>query len=315
MRQLNSSTFGLPGRIDHDASVQEARVADAVGGHAVHGRNDHLAHDARVHFRRDHRRRRIGAHAAGVGALIAVAQALVILRRGKGKHIPAVDHRDEARFLARKKVLDDDARTRVAHRVFDQHRVDGRIGFGARLRDDHALARGETIGLDDDGCAALGHIVVSRARVGESAIAGGRQPVARHERLGEILGALEPRCRARRAENRESRGTKGVDDAGRERRLRSDDRERDLPALREIDKLGNLGQRDIGKRRFARRAAVARRDEHARDARALRNLPRERVLPAAAADHEDVHECFIRIAELEPDSKTSRAGPSASVAK
>ena len=113
--------------------------------------------------------------------------------------------------------------------------------------------------------------------------------MARHERLGEILGALELRCRARRAENRQSRGTKGVDDAGRERRLRSDDRERDLPALREIDKLGNLGQRDIGKRRFAHRAAVARRDEHARDARALRNLPRERVLPAAAADHEDVH--------------------------
>ena len=97
------------------------------------------------------------------------------------------------------------------------------------------------------------------------------------------------RRRLRRTEDLEPRGTKSVDDARGERRFRSDDRERDLVVARELDEIGNRGQRDIGERRIARRAAIARRDEHARDARALRDLPRQRVLAATAADDEDVH--------------------------
>ena len=48
--------------------------------------------------------------------------------------------------------------------------------------------------------------------------------------------------------------------------------------------LGNIGEPGL-----ARRAGVARRDEHLRDARRLRDLPGQRVLASAATDDEYVH--------------------------
>ena len=53
-----------------------------------------------VHLGRHHRRRRVGAHAAGVGAAVAVEDALVVLARGERQHVLAVHHHDEARLLA-----------------------------------------------------------------------------------------------------------------------------------------------------------------------------------------------------------------------
>ena len=127
------------------------------------------------------------------------------------------------------------------------------------------------------------------AGVGERPVLRGRDAVPRHERLREVLRALELRRGLDRAEDREPRGAERVDDARRERRLRTDDGERDLLLAREGDELGDGGQRDVRERRLARRAGVAGRDEHLRHARRLRELPRERVLAAAAADDEDVH--------------------------
>ena len=80
------------GGVDHQPGVEEAGERHAVGDHAAHGRLDHLAHHARVHFGRDHRRRRIRAHAAGVRAGVAVADALVVLRGRHRQRGRAVDH-------------------------------------------------------------------------------------------------------------------------------------------------------------------------------------------------------------------------------
>jgi hypothetical protein len=90
-------------RIEHDACVEKPAVRHAVVRHAVHGRRDDLAHDARVHARRDHGRGRVRAHAARVRALVTIAQPLVILARRERQHVHAVDHDDEARFLAARK--------------------------------------------------------------------------------------------------------------------------------------------------------------------------------------------------------------------
>ena len=70
-------------RLDHQAGVEEAGVGNAVLLHAVDGRHDDFAHRLGVDFRRHHRRRRVGAHAAGVRALVAVLQALVVLAGGQ----------------------------------------------------------------------------------------------------------------------------------------------------------------------------------------------------------------------------------------
>ena len=112
-------------------------------------RPDHLAHDPLVQRRRDDRRRRVGAHAAGVRALVAVAKALVVLRGRERQHVAAVGHDDEARFLALEELLDDDHAARLAEGAREHV-----LGRADRLRgargDDHALAGGEPVGLDDD---------------------------------------------------------------------------------------------------------------------------------------------------------------------
>src|SRR2546422_7769614 len=69
--------------------------------------------------------------------------------------------------------------------------------------------------LDDIGLGVRGAL--------EARVAGGRDAMARHERLGEILRRLELRRGSRRAENPESRGAKRVDHAGGERRFGADD--------------------------------------------------------------------------------------------
>ena len=52
-------------------------------------------HDAARSSPRHHRRRRIGAHAAGIRARVAVADALVVLRRGERDGGLAVAQREE----------------------------------------------------------------------------------------------------------------------------------------------------------------------------------------------------------------------------
>jgi hypothetical protein len=150
----------------------------------------------------------------------------VILRRGERQHVAAVDHDDEARFLAFQEVLDHHARTCCAHRVVDEHRVDRGVGFGLRLRDDDAPCGGEPVRLDHDGHAALRDVRVRLACIGERSIPGGRQPMPLHERLGEILGAFELRRGARRAEDGEVRFAKRIDDARGQRCLGTDGRSR-----------------------------------------------------------------------------------------
>jgi hypothetical protein len=108
-------------RVDHQAGVQEAGEGDAVLGHALDGRVDDLAHHARMHGRRDDRRRRVGAHAARVRALVVVLQALVVLAGGQRQDVLAVAHDDEAGFFAGQEFLDHDARAGVAEAVIGQH--------------------------------------------------------------------------------------------------------------------------------------------------------------------------------------------------
>lgn len=52
--------------------------------------------------------RSIGAHAAGVGACVALADALVVLGRGQGNDGVAVREGEEGEFWAVEELLDDD---------------------------------------------------------------------------------------------------------------------------------------------------------------------------------------------------------------
>src|SRR3546814_20309053 len=94
-----------------------------------------------------HRRRRIRAHAAVVGAGVAVADALVVLRGRHRQREAAVDHRDEAGFLAVEELFDHHARARFAEGVAGEHVGYRGLGLGQGPRHDHALAGGQAVGL------------------------------------------------------------------------------------------------------------------------------------------------------------------------
>ena len=96
---------------DHQTGVQKAGVLNAVGGHAAQRGLDDLLHGAAVDLGRDHRRGRIRAHATGVGALVAVEQAFVVLAGGQGQGALAVTQHDEAGLFAGQKLFDHDTRT------------------------------------------------------------------------------------------------------------------------------------------------------------------------------------------------------------
>ena len=152
-----------------------------------------------VHVRRHHRRRRIGAHAAGVRALVAVEDALVILRAGERQRMLAVGENEEAGFLAGEKFLDHDLRAGIAEPA-GEHHVDGGFRFRNGLCDHDAFAGGETIGLHHDRRALRADVGLGGRGVVEALVGRGRNIVRLADVLGEAFRSFEPRGRFRRPE-------------------------------------------------------------------------------------------------------------------
>ena len=111
--------------------------------------SDDLRHDAIAHRRVDDRRRRIGAHAAGIRPLVAIECPLVVLGRRHRQRRFAVAEREKRRLFAGEKFLDDKFGAGLAQAAA-KHHVDCGFGLGDSLRHDHALAGGQPVGLDDD---------------------------------------------------------------------------------------------------------------------------------------------------------------------
>src|SRR5690606_17202045 len=131
--------------VDHQAGVQEAFVRMTFGGHAVDGGVDHLVHDALVHIRRDYRGRRIGTHAAGVGAGIAVAYPLVVLGGGHGQYVLAVHHHDERGFFAVQEFFHHHAAAGITEGIACEHVADGVFGFFQGHGHDYAFTGGQAV--------------------------------------------------------------------------------------------------------------------------------------------------------------------------
>ncbi|MDT4815202.1 hypothetical protein FQZ97_482260 [compost metagenome] len=247
-----------------------------------------------MHLGSDHRGRRVGAHAAGVRAGIAVADALVVLAGGHGQHVLAVDHDDEAGFLAVEELLDHHPRTGVTEGVAGEHVAHGVFGFVQGHGDDHALARGQAVGLDHDGRALLFQVGQRRLDFGEVLVVGGGDLVAGQEVLGEGLGALQLGRAGSGAEDGELAAAEQVDHAFHQRRFRADDGELHV-LLGEVGQLlqGQHVDGDVLALGFGSRAGVAGGDEDLLDARVLRDLPGEGVFATAAADDEYVHGALL----------------------
>ena len=100
---------------------------------------------------RHHRRGRVGAHAAGVGSLVVIEDALMVLGRSQRQHMFAVGQDHERGFFTVEKFFDDDFVAGGAERLSHEDFLDGGLGFRQGRADQHAFAGGETVGFDDVG--------------------------------------------------------------------------------------------------------------------------------------------------------------------
>ena len=115
-----------------------------------------------------------------------------------------------------------------AEGVAREHVAHGGERFVHGLREDHALAGGEAVGLDHDGRAGFFDISLSSADVREIAIGGGRDFMAREEILGEGFRAFELGGVLRRAKDAQARGAEFIHHAQHQRRLGADHGEMDF---------------------------------------------------------------------------------------
>ena len=123
-------------------------------------------------------------------------------------------------------------------------------------------------------------------------IAGGRDPGAIAQRLGEVLAAFELRRGLRRPEHCDPRGAQRIAEPVDQRRLGTDHHQADAPVVAERDDGTVIGdiERDelgmVGDPRIPRRGVeFAAIGDQAR----LRELPRQRMLATARSQQQDVH--------------------------
>ena len=147
----------------------------------------------------------------------------------------AVAQHDEARLLALEELLDDDARPRGTHTVVDEHHVHRGVSLARLHRDHYPLARSKPVRLYYDGRPVALDVSVCRGGIGKGGIGRGRDAMARHEGLREILRAFELRRAAPRAEDPQALFLKAIHDAFREGVFRPDDRKPDVLPTGEID--------------------------------------------------------------------------------
>ena len=274
---------------EHEATVEAAGVGNAPLGELGHDLALHL-HHGRELLGRDQvlGNGRIDAHAAGVGALVAVEGALVVLRGGERHHGLAVGEREQRALGAVEGLLHDDGGTGLAERAREAlvHAGQGLLGG---LGHDHALARGQAVGLDHDRRALAAHVVSAGVLVGEAAVGGGGHARAAHDLLGKLLGALHLRRVAVGAKAGDSRGAHRVGDAGHERGLRANDNETNAVGARPLGHRDRrLGVESLDLLGHDVHATVAGRHVELARARGLGELGEKRVLAPAGAQKQDV---------------------------
>ncbi len=207
----------------------------------------------------------VRAHAAGVGARVAVAEALVVLRGAEHRVALAVAGHVEGDLLAFEALLDDDGGAGLAEGAVAERAGERRDGLVDVVADGDPLARGEPVGLHH-------HAVPDRARVRgrarevvEARVRRGGDAVARHEVLREdpwSLRGARPRRRGRsRGRPRRRGGRRGP----RRGALRGRDHEVDALAEAERDEAGEVVGGDGADGECVGDAGVARGAEHLAD--------------------------------------------------
>ena len=136
---------------EHQPGIERAAIGPPLGAQPGDCRLQHAFPHASHDLRIEVMHRRVAAHSSRVRTLIAVAQPLVIPRRGQHGEPLAVDDGDHAQLLPVEELLDDDPIARRLKRPVDQHRADRVLGLGRRRADQHAFAGRQAVRLHHQG--------------------------------------------------------------------------------------------------------------------------------------------------------------------
>ena len=225
----------------------------------------------------------------------------MILRGGQRQRVFAVAQGEERGFLALHELFDDDLGAGFA-KTAAEHHVDRRKRFLVRHRHDDAFSGGEPVGLDDDRSALFADVGLRLIRVGEVFVRRGRNMIRAAQRLGEFLRAFQLARGLCRSECLEAGRVEIVDDARRDRRIRTDHDEIHRVTPAEIDHRGMVGDIERHAFGFPRDAGIARRAPELCHQRGSCDLPGQGVFAAAGTEQKYLH-------EMQPDDGTrSRVG-------
>ena len=215
-----------------------------------------------------------------------VEDALVVLGRRQREKVVAVHQGHERGLLADEQLLDDHPVAGPAEDLPAHDAVEGGFGFGPAGAQDHSLARGQTVRLDRARLVPA-HVSFGLVEVREDLAGGGGDAVLQHQFLGEGLAALEPGRLAVGSEHLEASALEQVADPQHQRLLRAHHGEVDGLPGSEIGQLLDLAGGDVhGLSLLADAGAAGGAVElvHPGAPGALAQLPRQRMLPPAAAD-------------------------------
>ena len=233
---------------------------------------------------------RVGAHAAGVRAAVAVEDALVVACGSHREGALAVTQREQRELLACETLLDHGTCV-LAETPREEDLLERRLRLLCVLRDGHALAGGQAVDLDDDAArgwdAELSHRRHRLFERGRLAPARGGHAGLLHRALRERLRALELRRRSGGAERRVTLLRERVDEASDERRLGTDDGEIDTLARDRLDDPADVFDADVEQPRIARDPRVARSTQQLGALGRARKRPHDRVLAPPGADDEN----------------------------
>ncbi len=180
----------------------------------------------------------------------------MILRRAERQGGLAIAYAEEACFFADQKLLNHHLGTGGTECTFETG-IHGVERFIERHRNDHALACGEPVGLDDDGRTLLADIGLGLGRIVEAAISACRNIEARAEILGETLRPFKL-CRSLGgAEHTDTLGTHFIGKASHQWRFRPDHHEIDLLVLGEGNQSLIVIDTDVDEFRDRRNARIA----------------------------------------------------------
>jgi hypothetical protein len=279
----------------HQAAVEDAVKRRAAVAHQLDDRLVDRRHQLRGALRVDLGDRRVGAHAAGVGSLVAVEDPLVIAGGRHRDRALTIAEREQRELLALEVLLDDD-RLR-AEAMLDEEGFERRARRGLVGGDHDALAGGQAVGLQHRGVALdRGEPVRHRARLRPG---GGRHAGLRHRLLGELLRALQPCRRGARAERGDAVLAQAVGEAGDQRRLGADDDQIDVLVRGEPEQAVDVVGGEVDQPRVGGDAGVAGGAEQSRVLWRAGERADQRVLAPARADDENLwrghHERSIRL--------------------